>query len=699
MAANPLDSPDKLIQALSALRFPVTYTDLKAHFGSPQPSKSHYPEFNPETREQLLDPKAYWIWREHIRLKAPGRLNEDASFQTNGMGTLNLTVNLTSKEPGVVVFSPYTLRINSLVNRNHFFLRPSITEVGKVEYIADASAGARDRRVISSMAKFLTKFFSEQLPDHHIRDVNAAFTAQFSAEDVLFAVTEEEWLHAYHDGSAGGSCMAKGLQVLNSHVMPITVYAGSPGIKCAYLKEGNKVTARSVVWEPEGRQKIYVRVFGNPRLEHKLQMLGYAKGNLMGARLRRVPAIDKNNNNQVVPNTFVVPYIDDRTAQSAQTVYADPKDPTMFIIGRDGTTPDGVQLNHRTMEHYPATSANGLVGLYANICCHTLRGAQRNRIAQPMQAGAPPPPGHTVCGSCLHAYPSGGVVISGNFQPIALCEECRVNHYQRAWYLGNRDMVHRRTSVLIAGGERYVNDPMNMVHYDLVQLSSEYYDNRACRRDTAVRGARGEWIMADHADELFGRTYHHDHALTFCNTRVPHSFNLEAANAFRYLLSADEQWLLIVRRQRSQNLGLTYEQFISHWLSPAARLTPALRLEKGRITDAISLTRFILALSALGNQFVSIRGELDIGSGSPGEGGSSGAFDQLNADRPRENRNDTASARDILRYWADSLVRQLREQLAHPDGTWLTTPELEWLHRTVEEARHSNQPEQMRIAA
>lgn len=173
----------------------------------------------------------------------------------------------------------------------------SYTNTALIAFTPDASKGELDIQVTMKAGRYLTKFYPTMAPDE-VRRLAAVIEADL---ELHFAVTADEIVKAYLNGPS--SCMSHPKSHYSGHIHPGAVY-GDSDLQLAYLKRGDRVTDRCLVW-PE--RKVYGRVYGGAdgRIETALQKAGYSEGTsraFRGAKIRCIP----NENG----GGYIMPYID-----------------------------------------------------------------------------------------------------------------------------------------------------------------------------------------------------------------------------------------------------------------------------------------------------------------------------------------------------------------------------------------------------
>jgi hypothetical protein len=174
------------------------------------------------------------------------------------------------------------------------YVHLSTTRPGLIAFTANPQKGAADIQTPIKPGRYLTRFYPHLAP-HEVRDIQ---TAIHRATDLKFAVTPEEIERVYTEGPE--SCMAHAADAFDSACHPVHVY-GNSDLQLAYITDADdEPTARALVWP---RKKRHGRIYGDQTLlAHLLKVAGYSRGDLEGARIRRIPHGS---------HSVVMPYLDD----------------------------------------------------------------------------------------------------------------------------------------------------------------------------------------------------------------------------------------------------------------------------------------------------------------------------------------------------------------------------------------------------
>jgi hypothetical protein len=176
---------------------------------------------------------------------------------------------------------------------------------GMIAYTASEEHGHLDRQTRVKPGRYLKEFFSEQLSPAQI----AAYAVMCDVDSLSlkFARTKEDITRVYTCPTTGwSSCMQwkkdpeyswQRFYDQGHRPHPCVVYADSD-LAVAYLGNLDAIIARAVVWPDE---KVYKQLYGDTdRLRAALTKVGYSRGDLDGARIRRVS----------VDGAVMMPYID-----------------------------------------------------------------------------------------------------------------------------------------------------------------------------------------------------------------------------------------------------------------------------------------------------------------------------------------------------------------------------------------------------
>jgi hypothetical protein len=166
-----------------------------------------------------------------------------------------------------------------------FFVYVSSLDPKKIGYTPTPEHGRRDIQVVSTVGRFLTRFYKDQLTEDQIRVVANHHRVLYGEPCVHFAFGADEIEYAYEHGPT--SCMIKKRW---SYEPPMRVYDG-PDTALACIKTSeNEITARTVI-RIDTNPMEYTRIYGDGNLlEPRLKDLGFVFGSLDQVRLRREKA-------------------------------------------------------------------------------------------------------------------------------------------------------------------------------------------------------------------------------------------------------------------------------------------------------------------------------------------------------------------------------------------------------------------------
>lgn len=378
------------------------------------------------------------------------------------------------------------------------FIHLSRDEPLYVAYTPDANYGKQDRRVKTTIGRYLKKHFPT-LTDGEVRTLSDTFKYHFSVEDVMFATTEDEFVSVYREGPH--SCMSYGLDSGNiqSHVHPVVAYA-VPGMRLAYLRREGKINSRCLVFDnpTDKNDKRYVRVYGDELLARKLETLGYARGPLKDVVLRKIPA--QTMDGRVMHNTFVVPYIDDTSGDSRTYQGVQVLEDGIKIVKREA--PD---------RSFIGSSTNGLLGdnqQYVRSANDTYRirnveaGTEEDSLADIRQRQP-----------CVHCGTMFRVTADHRRDQYnrAICPTC-VTSMNMVTAIVNSDgeerLIPLENAVLSRSGSRFLNDEALLVTSGMVKLSPERYADKQFQyaHRTEIAAYHGEVVLRSDLVASYGHT-------------------------------------------------------------------------------------------------------------------------------------------------------------------------------------------------
>ncbi len=185
--------------------------------------------------------------------------------------------------------------LNRLNEQFPIFSHISLDDPKLVAFTPDANCGENDKQVRLTVGKLISKYLpiisqkclQEMIIDHESE----------TNPEILWA-SGQELTDIYKNMGSIGACMSK-----TSWTVHPTVAYHTDEIKLAYLKKGDTIVARTLVYEPkDGSKKVFIRMYPRAHaLEKHLNKLGYVVGNFSGAKLNTV----KIKNYQ-----YALPYLD-----------------------------------------------------------------------------------------------------------------------------------------------------------------------------------------------------------------------------------------------------------------------------------------------------------------------------------------------------------------------------------------------------
>lgn len=186
-----------------------------------------------------------------------------------------------------------------------YFPHVSKEDPAMVAFTPDRAMAVADRKVRTTMGKLLRKFLV-LASDETIAQLEASHRAYMDPH-FEFASTADDIEHVYTTMDGDSGCMRHErdhFNLIDYH--PSAVYS-APGMGVAYIKNGDRITARSVIYDnPDNpTDKRYVRIYGDRALERKLKGKGYRLAGLAGCKIAALvdESFDESNN-------YVMPYID-----------------------------------------------------------------------------------------------------------------------------------------------------------------------------------------------------------------------------------------------------------------------------------------------------------------------------------------------------------------------------------------------------
>jgi hypothetical protein len=231
-----------------------------------------------------------------------------------------------------------------------FFVCAAKEDQMKISFVPDEAYGRADRRVMTTVGRFLTAHFSDVWNEKQIRDIGDEHRQEFGPPVVHFAFDASSIIDCYRNGPV--SCMNK-RELESGHEHPVGIYDG-PDTGLAVLAQGNKITARTVI-RIDTTPMQFTKIYGDiSLLKRRLDQLGFREAaGLKNARLR----LERLRSGQAL-----LPYLDNCSGVAVS------KDGKFFVVDATG-------------EKIPNT-ASGVITLpalpdYACDHCHT-QGYQHN---------------------------------------------------------------------------------------------------------------------------------------------------------------------------------------------------------------------------------------------------------------------------------------------------------------------------------
>lgn len=197
-----------------------------------------------------------------------------------------------------------------------YFPHVSKDDPTMVAYTPDRTAALADKQVRTSMGKLLRKFLIV-VSDTEIARLESQHRAELDTS-FLLATTPAEIETVYTDMRGDSGCMRHSKRHFGlSQYHPSAAYSG-PGLGVAYIRSGDDVTARAVVFvnPADAADKRYVRIYGDQVLKRKLEAQGYRCAGLAGARLAAL----KDSSWSSAENLYVMPYVDPAGGYAATNV-------------------------------------------------------------------------------------------------------------------------------------------------------------------------------------------------------------------------------------------------------------------------------------------------------------------------------------------------------------------------------------------
>lgn len=312
--------------------------------------------------------------------------------------------------------------------------------------------------VITSLGKYLTKYFKSVLSEVKIRDIAAKALHAAQPPQVFFAETQEEIVIAIAEGPTD-SCMSNGYyndrtdySWFRSPVHPATAY-GSGDFLVAYTRNADgEINSRAVI---NKAKKLVARAYGDAdALIPELAKLGYTQQcyALVGCRLLRI---------ELGSGKVVIPYVDAGTGSGGGALGANP-------------TPDGKHLVLRE---------SGQINTYEG---YNNKGWAHDTV-------------QSECCCCGEGFADDDLYYIGS-EDASVCESCRDDSYTYAQgrrgqdYYPNDDVIYCESD-----GEYYVEQ--YAINHDVYPVETGRRQGRWYHADDLCSTADG-WALAEDCVEL-----------------------------------------------------------------------------------------------------------------------------------------------------------------------------------------------------
>ena len=187
--------------------------------------------------------------------------------------------------------------------------------------------------VVTSLGKYLTKYFKSVLSEMEIRDISAKALHAAQPPQVFFAETQEEIVRAIAEGPTD-SCMANGnydsrtdYSWFQSPVHPAAAYGSGDFLVAYTLNADGEINSRAVI---NKAKKWVARAYGDAgALIPEIAKLGYTQQRyaLVGCRLLRI---------EFGSGKIVIPYVDGGTGSGGGALCADRLDDEHLVLCESG---------------------------------------------------------------------------------------------------------------------------------------------------------------------------------------------------------------------------------------------------------------------------------------------------------------------------------------------------------------------------
>lgn len=266
------------------------------------------------------------------------------------------------------------------------FVYCSRKEPEKIIYTPDIASGRSDRRVLTTVGRFLTKHYPA-LGEAKIKAIAEEHNATYKNPAVYFALGADEIELAYEKGPT--SCMMGKSKWAALRELPTRLYDG-PDCAVAYLKNASgSISARCLI-DIHETPMAYSRIYGDAALlQARLGRLGFqSKEGMSGARMRK--AIDPT------ARLYICPYVDwakhVEIGEKYYTINGSGKGKKVACNSSTGyLATDKIPLSE-----IPAELLEQAKNVYTcYLCSATIKGVTGRELDHE---------GHEICPSCIKTY-------------------------------------------------------------------------------------------------------------------------------------------------------------------------------------------------------------------------------------------------------------------------------------------------------
>lgn len=195
------------------------------------------------------------------------------------------------------------------------YLHVSEVDPTQVAYCPSYEYLKADRWIRTKPGRYLTKFFSDKIPEKDIRNIAQVYDSAYGDTKLHFVENTDPdgWVWVYEHGYNFTSCMVydRSDRYLDEQLCddyhPVRAYAHPKNkLRLAYIGDPvgtpkGKVYGRAIV--VEDGEKRYVRVYGDDRMRPMLESAGYEPYGSMEGQLLQAIA-------HPCEDTFILPYLD-----------------------------------------------------------------------------------------------------------------------------------------------------------------------------------------------------------------------------------------------------------------------------------------------------------------------------------------------------------------------------------------------------